>query len=95
MTVAALPPLILSHFFFKLKQKNLRETSKRTQQFPFFDSSLFCASSAPISTYILGAAGQETVKNFPSADGCELADNITYLGTTGHLKETEIVASSP
>uniref|UniRef100_A0A671YDY5 CWF19-like protein 1 n=1 Tax=Sparus aurata TaxID=8175 RepID=A0A671YDY5_SPAAU len=41
------------------------------------------AKKAPISTYILGAAGQETVKNFPSADGCELADNITYLGRRG------------
>lgn len=25
---------------------------------------------------------QETVKNYPSAEGCELADNITYLGKT-------------
>ena len=41
--------------------------------------------AAPIHTYILGAASQETVKYFPSADGCELADNITYLGkNTGH-----------
>uniref|UniRef100_A0A3Q1JCZ1 CWF19-like protein 1 n=1 Tax=Anabas testudineus TaxID=64144 RepID=A0A3Q1JCZ1_ANATE len=38
---------------------------------------------APIHTYILGAASQETVKNFPSADGCELAENITYLGRRG------------
>ncbi|KAF3859672.1 hypothetical protein F7725_022071 [Dissostichus mawsoni] len=37
----------------------------------------------PIHTYILGAASQETVKSFPSADGCELADNITYLGRRG------------
>lgn len=44
---------------------------------------VFLASSAPIHTYILGAASQETVKSFPSADGCELADNITYLGKTG------------
>ncbi|KAI4798878.1 hypothetical protein KUCAC02_020423 [Chaenocephalus aceratus] len=36
--------------------------------------------SAPIHTYILGAASQETVRSFPSAEGCELADNITYLG---------------
>lgn len=49
-----------------------------------FNLSLFWASSAPIHTYILGAASQETVKNFPSADGCELADNITYLGKTLH-----------
>ncbi|KAK0154510.1 CWF19-like protein 1 [Merluccius polli] len=31
------------------------------------------AKKAPIHTCILGAASQETVKNFPSADGCELA----------------------
>ncbi|CAB1346338.1 unnamed protein product, partial [Coregonus sp. 'balchen'] len=37
------------------------------------------AKKAPIHTYILGAASQETLCFFPSADGCELADNITYL----------------
>lgn len=42
----------------------------------------FWASSAPIHTYVLGATSQETVKNYPSSDGCELADNITYLGDT-------------
>lgn len=42
------------------------------------------ASSAPIHTYVLGAASQETVKNYPGAEGCELADNITYLGKTPH-----------
>lgn len=36
--------------------------------------------TAPIHTYVLGAASSETVKYFPSADGCELADNIIYLG---------------
>nr|XP_057921782.1 CWF19-like protein 1 isoform X2 [Doryrhamphus excisus] len=41
------------------------------------------AKRAPIHTYILGAGSQETVKNFPSADGCELVDNITYLGRRG------------
>ncbi|XP_066580749.1 CWF19-like protein 1 [Amia ocellicauda] len=41
------------------------------------------AKKAPIHTYILGAANQETVKYFPSADGCELAENITYLGRKG------------
>uniref|UniRef100_A0A667YYU3 CWF19-like protein 1 n=1 Tax=Myripristis murdjan TaxID=586833 RepID=A0A667YYU3_9TELE len=41
------------------------------------------AKKAPIHTYILGAASQETVKYFPSADGCELAENITYLGRRG------------
>lgn len=46
--------------------------------------SLLRASLAPIHTYVLGAASQETVKNYPSAEGCELADNITYLGKTSH-----------
>lgn len=46
------------------------------------DWSLLWSSSAPIHTYVLGAASQETVKYFPGADGCELADNITYLGKT-------------
>nr|XP_024647572.1 CWF19-like protein 1 isoform X2 [Macaca nemestrina] len=35
---------------------------------------------APIQTYVLGANNQETVKYFQDADGCELAENITYLG---------------
>lgn len=37
-------------------------------------------SLAPIQTYVLGANNQETVKYFQDADGCELAENITYLG---------------
>ncbi|KAG7456028.1 hypothetical protein MATL_G00247330 [Megalops atlanticus] len=41
------------------------------------------AKKAPIHTYVLGAASQDTVKYFPSADGCELAENITYLGRRG------------
>ncbi|MED6245842.1 hypothetical protein ATANTOWER_008974 [Ataeniobius toweri] len=41
------------------------------------------AKKAPIHTYILGAASQETVKNFPNSDGSELAENITYLGRRG------------
>lgn len=41
------------------------------------------AKKAPIHTYVLGAANSETVKYFPSADGCELADNIIYLGRRG------------
>uniref|UniRef100_M4A4B2 CWF19-like protein 1 n=1 Tax=Xiphophorus maculatus TaxID=8083 RepID=M4A4B2_XIPMA len=41
------------------------------------------AKKAPIQTYILGAASQETVKNFPNSDGSELAENITYLGRRG------------
>ncbi|TWW64906.1 CWF19-like protein 1 isoform X1 [Takifugu flavidus] len=38
---------------------------------------------APIHTYILGAASQATVKNYPSVEGCELVENITYLGRRG------------
>ncbi|KAM9845990.1 CWF19-like protein 1 [Aulostomus maculatus] len=41
------------------------------------------AKKAPIHTYILGAASQDAVKSFPGSDGCELADNITYLGRRG------------
>ncbi|KAM6895333.1 CWF19-like protein 1 [Xenentodon cancila] len=41
------------------------------------------AKKAPIHTYILGATSHETVKNFPNSDGCELAENITYLGRRG------------
>lgn len=37
-------------------------------------------SPVPIQTYVLGANNQETVKYFQDADGCELAENITYLG---------------
>lgn len=37
-------------------------------------------SLAPIQTYVLGANNLETVKYFQDADGCELAENITYLG---------------
>lgn len=37
-------------------------------------------SLAPIQTYVLGANNQETVKYFQDADGCELAENIIYLG---------------
>uniref|UniRef100_A0A1A7WIS1 CWF19-like protein 1 n=1 Tax=Iconisemion striatum TaxID=60296 RepID=A0A1A7WIS1_9TELE len=41
------------------------------------------AKKAPIHTYILGAASQDTVRNFSTSDGCELAENITYLGRRG------------
>ncbi|XP_017296788.1 CWF19-like protein 1 [Kryptolebias marmoratus] len=41
------------------------------------------AKKAPIHTYILGAASQETAKNFSNSDGCELTENITYLGRRG------------
>ncbi|XP_056603558.1 CWF19-like protein 1 isoform X2 [Triplophysa dalaica] len=41
------------------------------------------AKKAPIHTYILGAASQETVKYYPSPDGSELAENIICLGRRG------------
>ncbi|XP_048342142.1 LOW QUALITY PROTEIN: CWF19-like protein 1 [Sphaerodactylus townsendi] len=41
------------------------------------------AKKAPIPTYILGANNEETVGYFPDASGCELAENITYLGRKG------------
>ncbi|XP_075573772.1 CWF19-like protein 1 [Pelecanus crispus] len=41
------------------------------------------AKKAPIPTYVLGANDQETVSYFPDVSGCELAENITYLGRRG------------
>ncbi|KAJ8381965.1 hypothetical protein SKAU_G00027430 [Synaphobranchus kaupii] len=41
------------------------------------------SKKAPIHTYILGAASHDTVKYFSNSDGCELAENITYLGRRG------------
>ncbi|KAM6265431.1 CWF19-like protein 1 isoform 2-T2 [Porphyrio hochstetteri] len=41
------------------------------------------AKKAPIPTYVLGANDQETVRYFPDVSGCELAENITYLGRRG------------
>ncbi|XP_072327786.1 CWF19-like protein 1 isoform X2 [Scyliorhinus torazame] len=41
------------------------------------------AKKAPMQTYVLGANNQETTKYFPDIDGCELAENITYLGRKG------------
>ncbi|XP_075010117.1 CWF19-like protein 1 isoform X3 [Calonectris borealis] len=41
------------------------------------------AKKAPIPTYVLGANDQETVSFFPDVSGCELAENITYLGRRG------------
>ncbi|NWI13439.1 C19L1 protein, partial [Crypturellus soui] len=38
---------------------------------------------APIPTYVLGANDQDTVHYFPDVSGCELAENITYLGRRG------------
>ncbi|KAG8126733.1 hypothetical protein E2320_021819 [Naja naja] len=40
-------------------------------------------SLAPIQTYVLGANNDETVHCFPDVSGCELAENITYLGRKG------------
>uniref|UniRef100_A0A8D2J9U2 CWF19-like protein 1 n=1 Tax=Varanus komodoensis TaxID=61221 RepID=A0A8D2J9U2_VARKO len=39
--------------------------------------------SAPIQTYVLGANSSETVRHFPDVSGCELAENIIYLGRKG------------
>ncbi|XP_010118350.1 PREDICTED: CWF19-like protein 1, partial [Chlamydotis macqueenii] len=41
------------------------------------------AKKAPIPTYVLGANDQETMSYFPDVSGCELAENITYLGHRG------------
>ncbi|NWH77195.1 C19L1 protein, partial [Piaya cayana] len=41
------------------------------------------AKKAPIPTYVLGANDQEAVSYFPDVSGCELAENITYLGRRG------------
>ncbi|XP_078276031.1 CWF19-like protein 1 isoform X1 [Rhinoraja longicauda] len=41
------------------------------------------AKKAPMQTYILGANAQETTKYYSNVDGCELAENITYLGRKG------------
>ncbi|XP_053138894.1 CWF19-like protein 1 isoform X2 [Hemicordylus capensis] len=41
------------------------------------------AKKAPIQTYVLGANDEETTHRFPDVDGCDLAENITYLGRKG------------
>ncbi|XP_068024594.1 CWF19-like protein 1 isoform X1 [Melanerpes formicivorus] len=41
------------------------------------------AKKAPIPTYILGANDPEAVSYFPDVNGCEMAENITYLGRRG------------
>ncbi|NXS63908.1 C19L1 protein, partial [Brachypteracias leptosomus] len=41
------------------------------------------AKKAPIPTYVLGANKQESMSYFPDVSGCELAENITYLGRRG------------
>lgn len=43
--------------------------------------------SAPIPTFVLGANNQDTLRYFPDVSGCELAENITYLGKAAqHLE---------
>uniref|UniRef100_A0A8B9T3K4 CWF19-like protein 1 n=1 Tax=Anas platyrhynchos TaxID=8839 RepID=A0A8B9T3K4_ANAPL len=46
------------------------------------------AKKAPIQTFVLGANNQETVRYFPDSSGCELAENITYLGRRGVFSST-------
>ncbi|KAI6066613.1 CWF19-like protein 1 [Aix galericulata] len=46
------------------------------------------AKKAPIQTFVLGANDQETVCYFPEFSGCELAENITYLGRRGVFSST-------
>ncbi|XP_065605270.1 CWF19-like protein 1 isoform X1 [Cyrtonyx montezumae] len=46
------------------------------------------AKKAPIPTFVLGANNQETVHCFPDVTGCELAENITYLGRRGLFSGT-------
>ncbi|NWZ73865.1 C19L1 protein, partial [Acrocephalus arundinaceus] len=41
------------------------------------------AKKAPIPTFVLGANNQDTLSYFPDVSGCELAENITYLGRRG------------
>lgn len=41
------------------------------------------SKKAPIHTYVLGAASQDVTKCFSNASGCELCENITYLGRQG------------
>ncbi|XP_058666639.1 CWF19-like protein 1 isoform X1 [Ammospiza nelsoni] len=41
------------------------------------------AKKAPIPTYVLGANSPDTLSYFPDVSGCELAENITYLGRRG------------
>ncbi|XP_054826127.1 LOW QUALITY PROTEIN: CWF19-like protein 1 [Eublepharis macularius] len=45
------------------------------------------AKKAPIQTYVLGANNEETVGCFLDVSGCELAENITYLGRKGVFNE--------
>ncbi|XP_025896473.1 CWF19-like protein 1 [Nothoprocta perdicaria] len=44
--------------------------------------------TAPIPTYVLGANDEDTVRYFPDVSGCELAENITYLGRRGVFSGT-------
>lgn len=68
--------LCLHYECFSYGEAVLRSPSSSANQLV---SCLFL-SLAPIQTYVLGANNQETVKYFQDVDGCELAENITYLG---------------
>ena len=45
--------------------------------------------SLPIPVYILGPLSQKQAENFPNINGCELAENLVYLGRGGCLKTNE------
>ncbi|XP_077565675.1 CWF19-like protein 1 [Stigmatopora nigra] len=55
-------------------------TPEAEQEWQLYKSGV---KKVPIHTYILGAGSPETAGKFPGPDGCELADNITYLGRRG------------
>ncbi|XP_077449775.1 CWF19-like protein 1 [Stigmatopora argus] len=56
------------------------DTPEAEEEWQLYESGV---KKAPIPTYILGAVSPETAGKFPSPHGCELADNITYLGRCG------------
>ena len=41
---------------------------------------IFINFSAPLPTYILGPNSQQVLEYYPDLKGCELAENIIYLG---------------
>ncbi|XP_075615173.1 CWF19-like protein 1 isoform X1 [Balearica regulorum gibbericeps] len=65
---------VLGIFLALLQRQNGQSIAQEPRKF---------SSSAPIPTYVLGANNQETVRYFPDISGCELAENITYLGRRG------------
>lgn len=50
--------------------------------------------SAPIPTFVLGANNQDTLSYFPDISGCELAENITYLGKAFGIWELPLPAGA-